>query len=167
MDMILIKLLAAFLALSQVATRPDAIKTQFDATRDQAAVVQILRDGCAHMRKAFDVESLDLDDLIKIAMDDPDAISTEIKALHGLKFDSLIAVYRQFCKNEDVKDSPVDIAEVIRFYDGAVADLPDHSRLKGARNAGAGGILDAKGERFADLTESNRRVWIPLKDVPL
>jgi len=167
MDTILIKILASFLALSQVTTRPDAIKTQFDPIRDQAEVTQIMRDGCAHMRKAFDVESLDLDDLIKTAMDDPDAISTEIKALHGLKFDSLITVYRQFCKNEDVKDSPVDVGEVIRFYDGAVADLPDHSRLKGARLAGAGGVLDAKGERFADLTESNRRIWVPLKDIPL
>jgi penicillin-binding protein 1A len=167
MDTILIKILASFLALSQVTTQPDAIKTQFDPARDQAEVTRIMRDGCAHMRKAFDVESLDLDDLIKTAMDDPDAISTEIKALHGLKFDSLVTVYRQFCKNEDVKDSPVDVGEVIRFYDGAVADLPDHTRLKGARLAGGGGVLDARGERFADLTESNRRIWVPLKDIPL
>ena len=48
------------------------------------------------------MESIDLDDLIKTAMDDPEAISAEVKALHGLKFDSLIAVYRQFCKNEDI-----------------------------------------------------------------
>ncbi len=166
MDTILIKILAAFLTLSQVTTRPDAIKTQFDPVRDQAEVTQILRDGCGHMRKAFDVELLDLDDLIKTAMDDPDAISSEIKSLHGLKFESLIAVYREFCKNEDVKDSPVDIGEVIRFFDGAVADLPDEARLKGARNAVAGGVLDAKGERFSDLTESNRRLWVPLKDIP-
>jgi penicillin-binding protein 1A len=167
MDTILIKILASFLALSQVTTRPDAIKTQFDPVRDQAEVVQIMRDGCAHMRQAFDVESLDLDDLIKTAMDDPDAISSEIKALHGLKFDSLISVYREFCKNEDVKDSPVDVGEVIRFYDGAIADLPDHGRLKGARLAGAGGVLDAKGERFADLSESNRRIWVPLREIPI
>src|ERR1700684_1510351 len=167
MDMILIKILAAFLALSQVTTRPDAIKTHFDPARDQAAVTQILRDGCAHMRKAFDVESLDIDDLIKTAMDDPDAVSSEIKALHGLKFDSLIAVYRQFCKNEDVKDSPVDIAEVIAFYNEAVAGLPDHTRLKGARDAGAGAVLDGRGERFADLAESNRRIWVPLRDIPV
>ena len=167
MDTILIKILAAFLTLSLVTTRPDAVKTQFDPVRDQAEVTRILRDGCAHMRKAFDVESLDIDDLIKTAMDDPDAISTEIKALHGLKFASLFTVYRQFCKNEDVKDAAVDVAEVIRFYDGAVADLPDHNRLKGARNAGAGGIFDALGERFADLTESNRRIWVPLKDIPV
>src|SRR5712691_10789433 len=99
MDMILIKILAAFLALSQVTTRPDAIKTQFDPVRDSAEVVAIMRDGCSHFRNAF---------------------SAEIKSFHGLKFESLILVYRQFCKNEDVKNSPVDIAEVIRFYDAAV-----------------------------------------------
>jgi penicillin-binding protein 1A len=167
MDMILIKILAAFLALSQVTTRPDAIKTRFDAASDRAEVTRILRDGCGHFRKAFDVESIDLDDLIKTAMDDPGAFSAEIKSFHGLKFDSLIVVYRQFCKNEDVKDSPVDLGEVIRFYDDAVADLPDRTRLKGMRTGGGGGVIDGKGERFADLSESNRRIWVPLNDIPL
>jgi penicillin-binding protein 1A len=165
MDMILIKILAAFLALSQVTTRPDAIKTHFDPVRDQAAVTQILRDGCAHMRKAFDVEALDIDDLIAIAMDDPGSISEEIKPLHGLKFESLLDVYRQFCKNEKIKDSPVDIGQVITFYNGAVANLPDHTRLKGARDAA--GVLDSRGERFAELPGSGRRIWVPLKDIPV
>src|SRR6516164_577657 len=167
MDMFLIKILAAFLALSQVTTRPDAITTSFDPDRDAAAVTQVMRDGCAHMRNAFDVESIDLDDLIKTAMDDPNAFSAEIKALHGLKFDDLILVYRQFCKNEDVKDSPIDIGATIRFYDGAMADLPDAARLRALRTAGPGGVMDGKGERFADLSESNRRIWVPLDDIPL
>jgi penicillin-binding protein 1A len=170
MDVILVKILAAFLTLSLVTTRPDAIQTQFDPQRDQAEVTRVLRDGCAHMRKAFDVESLDIDDLIKTAMDDPQAMSdpqalSSVKVLKGLKFDTLLAVYRQFCKDED--KGSVDLGEVIRFYNGAVADLPDHTRLKGARMAASGGILDAKGERFADLTESNRRVWVPLRDIPV
>ena len=167
MDMILIKILAAFLALSQVTTRPDAIKTHFDAVQDTAEVTGILRDGCAHIRKAFDVELIDLDDLIKTAMDDPNAFSAEIKSLHGLKFETLLVVYRQFCKNEDVKDSPIDIGAVIRFYDDSMADLPDETRLKGMRTAGGGGVFDGKGERFADLSDSNRRIWVPLKDIPL
>src|ERR1700733_13683364 len=167
MDMILIKILAAFLTLSVVTTRPDNIKTHFDAARDQAEVTQILRDGCDHMRKAFDVESLDLDDLIKTALDDPDALSTEIPALHGLRFDTLITVYQQFCKNEDVKNSAVDLGQGITFFNGAVADLPDPARLKGARNLGTGGIIDAQGEHFADITESSRRVWVPLRDIPV
>jgi penicillin-binding protein 1A len=165
MDVILVKILAAFLALSLVTTRPDAVKTQFDPQRDQAEVTRILRDGCVHMRKAFDVESLDIDDLIKTAMDDPQALGSDVKVLHGLKFDSLLAVYKQFCKNED--NPSLDLGEVIRFYNGAVADLPDHTRIKGARLADSGGILDARGERYADLTESNRRIWVPLRDIPV
>jgi penicillin-binding protein 1A len=167
MDMILIKILAAFLALSLVTTRPDSIKTKFDPATDQAEVTQILRDGCGHMRKAFDVESIDIDDLIKVAMEDPTALSSDIEVLHGLKFDSLIFVYRQFCKNEEVKDSPVDLARVIDFFNAAMVDLPDPSRLKGVRYAGTGGVLDAKSEHFADLTESNRHMWVPLRDIPL
>jgi penicillin-binding protein 1A len=166
MDMFLIKILAAFLALSQVTTRPDDISTRFDPVSDTAAVTQIMRNGCAHMRKAFDIESIDIDDLIKTAMDDPSSVTTEIKALHGLKFEDLIVVYRQFCKNEDVKDSPIDMGAVIRFYDEAMEDLPDAARLKALRTAGPGGVLDGKGERFADLSESNRRIWVPLQNIP-
>ena len=33
-----------------------------------------MRDGCAHIRKVFDVESINLDDLITTAMDDPQAL---------------------------------------------------------------------------------------------
>jgi membrane carboxypeptidase/penicillin-binding protein len=33
--------------------------------------------------------------------------------------------------------------------------------------AGGGGVIDGKGERFADLSDSNRRIWVPLKDIPL
>ena len=75
MDMFLIKILAAFLALSQVTTRPDAINTRFDPVNDTVEVTRIMRDGCAHMRKAFDIESIDIDDLIKTAMDDPSSVS--------------------------------------------------------------------------------------------
>jgi penicillin-binding protein 1A len=137
MDMILIKILAAFLALSQVTTRPDSIKTEFDPARDVAEVTQVLRNGCGHFRKAFDVESIDIDDLIKTAMDDPNAFTAEIKSLQGLKIESMVQIYRQFCKNENVKDSPVDLGEVIRFYDQAMTDLPDRARLKGACAASA------------------------------
>ena len=50
MDMILVKLFATALALSEVMTQPQAVKTQFDPAKDQDAVVQVLRDGCARAR---------------------------------------------------------------------------------------------------------------------
>ena len=75
MNAILIKLFATALTLSQVTTRPDAVKTQFDAVADRAEVTKVLRDGCAHMRRAFDIEDLNLDELIATAMEDPQAVA--------------------------------------------------------------------------------------------
>ena len=167
MDVILVKILAAFLALSQVATQPQAIKTEFAEGRDRTEVVGLLRDGCAHMRKAFDIESIDLDGLISTALDDPQALTTEIKAFRGLNFGSLHLVYREFCKNETVEPPSVDINQVIAYYDKATADLPDHNKLKGLKLSGTSTVLDAKGGRFAEVFEAeNRRVWVPLKDIP-
>lgn len=167
MDVILVKLLAAFLALSQVAVRPDAIVTRFDRDRDQAQVVQILREGCAHMRKAFDIESIDIDGLLETALDDPKAFTGDIKAFRGLNFSDLPPLYRQFCKNEDVANSPADIGAVIDWYDHAVADLPDAGKLKRMRLPGMSTVLDAEGERFAEVFQpENRRVWVPLAKIP-
>ena len=98
--------------------------------RNDALTAQLLRDGCGHFRKAFDIEDINLDDLIATAMDDPQALTAEIKVLRGLSFGDLLAAYRQFCKNEKVDKPAVDLAEVIAFYNKAMADLPDHAGLK-------------------------------------
>ena len=75
MEAILIKVFATALALSLVTTRPDAVKTQFDPVADQAEVVQILGAGCDHIRKDFDIENIDLDDLIDTVMTDTQAVA--------------------------------------------------------------------------------------------
>jgi hypothetical protein len=136
MDIILVKVFATALALSQVTTQPDSIKTQFDPVQSQIEVVQLLRAGCAHMRKAFNIENIDLDGLIATAMNDRRAVVGDIKAFRGIKFDDLYVSYRQLCKGEDVAKSPIDVSEVIAFYNNAAADLPDHSKLKGMRPPG-------------------------------
>src|SRR5579862_7013835 len=167
MDMILVKLFATALALSEVMTQPQAVKTQFDPAKDQDAVVQILRDGCAHMRQAFDIESINVDDLITTALDDPAAVGGNIKAFHGLNFADLNTAYKQFCKNETVANPVVDIGQVITFYNNAAADLPDPARLKGKQLPGMSTVLDGKGDHYADVFQpGNRRVWVPLADVP-
>ena len=107
MNLILVKMFATALALAQVTTRPESCKTHFDPVTDQAEVVQILKDGCAHMRKAFDIEDLKLDDLIETALDDPKAVAGEIKAFRGINFDDLHIAYKQFCTNETVDNSPL------------------------------------------------------------
>jgi hypothetical protein len=55
-----------------VTTSPNALKTEFDRTADQGKVVSLLRDGCTHMRKVFEIEDINLDDLLATAMEDPD-----------------------------------------------------------------------------------------------
>src|SRR6202050_1725966 len=129
MDTILVKLFATALALSEGTTQPQAVKTQFDPVKDQDAVVQILRDGCAHMRQAFDIESINVDELISTALDDPAAVGADSKAFHGLNFADLNTAYHQFCKNEPITSPVVDLSQVIDFFNTAATDLPDPATL--------------------------------------
>jgi len=166
METILVKIFATALALSQVTTTPDAVKTQFDRVRDQEQVAQLLHAGCTHMRKAFDIEDINLEDLIATALDDPQAVG-ENMAFRGINFADLQMAYREFCKNEKVVVLTIDLGDVIDFYNKATADLPDHTKLKGIKLPGASVVLDRKGERFAEVFEENqRRVWVPLADIP-
>ena len=167
METILVKMFATALALSQVTTVPEAVEMRFDRTADQPRVAQLLRAGCTHMRKAFDIEDINLDELISTALDDPQAIAGESKAFRGINFGDLVVAYRQFCKNEQVAAPAVDLGEVIDFYNKALTDLPDHNKLKGLKLPGASVVLDRKGERFAEIFEENqRRVWVALPDIP-
>jgi penicillin-binding protein 1A len=166
METILVKIFATALALSQVTTTPDTVKTQFDRVQDQEQVAQLLHAGCTHMRKAFDIEDINLEDLIATALDDPQAVG-ENMAFRGINFADLQMAYREFCKNEKIVVSAVDLRDVIDFYNKAAAGLPDHTKLKGLRLPGASVVLDRKGERFAEVFEENqRRVWVPLADIP-
>jgi penicillin-binding protein 1A len=167
MNLVLIKMFAMALALGQVTTRPEAIKTEFDPVNDQAEVADILRAGCTHMRKAFDVEDINLDELIATALEDPSVVAGEIPSFRGINFQDLHTAYRQFCSNERVDSSPFDLGEVITFYNKTVTDLPDHNRLKGLKLPGTTEILDGEGKPFAELFESDhRRIWVPLSDLP-
>jgi penicillin-binding protein 1A len=166
METLLVKIFATALALSQVTTAPDGVKTQFDRARDQEQVVQLLHAGCTHMRKAFDIEDINLEDLIATALDDPQAVG-ENKAFRGINFADLQMAYREYCKNERVVVLTIDLGEVIDFYNKAAADLPDHTKLKDMKLPGASVVLDRRDERFAEVFEENqRRVWVVLADLP-
>src|SRR5205823_5791162 len=165
METLLVKMFATALALSQVTTAPEAVRTQFDRAGDQGQVAQLLRAGCAHMLKAFDLESFNIDELIVTALDDPQAIG-DSKAFRGINFADLHVAYRQFCKKDAAAPATaqvVDLGDVIDFYNKAAADLPDHNKLKGLKLPGASVVLDRRGERFAEVFEENqRRVWVVL-----
>src|SRR5438874_10904451 len=111
METLLVKIFATALALSQVTTTPDAVKTRFDRGQDEPEVARLLQAGCAHMRKAFDIEDINVDDLIATALDDPQAIG-ESKAFRGINFADLHVAYRQFCKVEKVAGSTLDLGDV-------------------------------------------------------
>jgi penicillin-binding protein 1A len=167
METLLVKMFATALALSQVTTTPDEVATRFDRLTDQPRVAQLLRAGCSHMRKAFDIEDINLDELITTAMQDPQAIAGESKAFRGINFGDLQTAYRQFCKNEKVSAPAVDLADVIDVYNKALTDLPDHNKLKGLKLPGASAMLDRYGQPFAEVFEENqRRVWVALADIP-
>ncbi|HEV2560127.1 MAG TPA: transglycosylase domain-containing protein [Microvirga sp.] len=167
MSTVLVKIFATALTLSQVTVAPEALRTQFDPQADQAAVTQILKDGCTQMRRAFDIEDINLDDLIVTAMEDPTALTSDVKILQGLSFTDLHTAYRQFCKSEPVPGPTIDLTEVIKYYNAALADLPDHGKLKGLQLPGMSTVLDGKGARFAEVHEpDHRRVWVPLASIP-
>src|SRR5262249_46843805 len=122
---------------------------------------------CAHMRKAFDIEDLNLDSLIETAMSDPETVAGEIKAFRGINFDDLAAAYKQLCGSEPIDEERFDFKQVIEFYNGVTAQLPDHNKLKNLKLPGTSNVLDSKGDKFAELFESDqRRVWVPLTQIP-
>ena len=169
MGTILVKLFATALALSEVVTQPQAVKTNFDPVKDQDEVVQILRAGCTHMRQVFDIESINLDDLIATALDDPKGADADIKAFHGLNFTDLNTAYQQFCKSDDkiVANPVVDLGQVIEFFNTAASELPDSTQLKDKMLPGMSTVLDSKGQTYAEVFEpGNRRIWVPLDDIP-
>jgi membrane carboxypeptidase/penicillin-binding protein len=167
MNLVLVKMFATALALAQVTTRPDDLKTHFDPVTNQNAVVQLLRDGCAHMRKAFDIEDLNLDELIDTAMSDPQTIAGEVRAFRGINFDDLGAAYKQLCGKDQFDGTRFDIGAVIDFYNGVTTVLPDHNKLRNLKLPGTSVVLDNKGDKFAELFESDqRRVWVPFEQIP-
>ena len=176
MSTLLIKLFATALTFSQIATRPEAVKTSFDPLRDQAEVTQILRDGCGHLRKAFDVEDINVDELIATAMEDPKAVAGDTTMLKGLDFKDLELAYRQFCKpapaataapGAPAERQAVDLGEVMRAFNEAMVDLPDVQKLKGFRMPGASTVLDGAGQRYTEVFQpDSRRTWVPLRDMP-
>ena len=167
MEPLLVKIFAIALALSQVTTTPDAVKTQFDGKRDQEQVTGLLRAGCTHIKKVFDIERINLDDLIATALDDPQATANENKVFRGINFVDLQGAYRRFCTDQNVTHEAVDLGAVIDFYNKAVADLPDHTKLIGLKLPGTSVVLDGGGQPFAEVFEENqRRTWVPLADTP-
>ena len=162
MESLLVQIFATLLTLSQVFVQPQELKTAFDPTKDQAEVVSLLRQGCAHVQRAFEIEDLNLDDLVATAMDDPEAHSAKFR---GVSFADMYDAYKNICKDQG-GNLPVDLAAVIEFHNHALAELPDHTRLIGLKLPATTTILDRNGQTFAEVYEpANRRVPVKLSAV--
>jgi 1A family penicillin-binding protein len=95
-------------------------------------------------------------------MDDPEATQAKFR---GVRFSDLEKFYRVFCKRDN-RELPVDISQVIEFYNRALQDLPDHMRLRNLALPGTTTILDGNGQPFADIYEpAQHRVSVPLEKV--
>jgi hypothetical protein len=66
-------------------------------------------------------------------LEDPDGTPLGGAAFRGINLNDLHVAYQQFCTNERINNSPIDLALVIDFYNQTIADLPDPARLKGFR----------------------------------
>jgi hypothetical protein len=51
------------------------------------------------MRQAFDIESINLNELISTALNDPKAVSADIKAFHGINFADCLPLIRDAAHN--------------------------------------------------------------------
>jgi penicillin-binding protein 1A len=168
MDLLLAKVLAIALAFSQVAVDPQSLKTEFDARQDTATVAALLQEGCSQVRKAFDIEDIRLDELIETAMDDPQAVESQHVLFRGLKLADLHKVYRQFCNGEAVEDSPVDLGEVIAFYNDTLKDISEDVIVQGLKRGSVITIVDQSGHTFAETYRDSRRgSWASLFYIPV
>jgi penicillin-binding protein 1A len=162
MDPLIVKILATALTFSQVLVAPDNLRTRFDPAKDRNEVVQWLQKGCAHMRKAFKIDDINLDDLVATAMEDRDVASAKFK---DISFTDLHLTYRALCNGERVK-LPFDIANVIEFYNRALEDLPELSEVQGLKLPGTTIVLDRQDDKFAEVFEpTHRRISVPLHSV--
>jgi penicillin-binding protein 1A len=119
------------------------------------------------MRQAFDIESINLDDLIATALNDPKAVGADINTFHGINFADLNTAYHRFCKRENVANAVVDLGQVVEFFNNAAADLPDQMQLKGRKLPSMSVVLDGNANNFANVFEPrNRRIWVPLSTIP-
>src|SRR6202035_376736 len=127
-----------------------------------------LRGGCAHMSKVFEIEDINLDDLLATAMEDPELVAGGNAAFRGIKFADLRSAYRQFCTKEPAPNWDLDAGAVIDFYNKTLADLPDPARLKGLKLPGATIMLEGKGRRFREVFDADQRsISLPLDEIPV
>ncbi len=200
MNILVIKILAVGLTLSQLFTKPvEEFKSHFDAQADQAQIEQLLNGGCQYVVKEFGAQKINFELIFsmmesnaKNAEDSGDAGSsagvpapaplTPVPAtppttgadsfstkslMDEIDVGAMLAAYRQFCKGEKDTSGKLNMSEVVDYYNKAMENLPDPSKLKGLKLLESTLVLDRAGERFTEVyADNNRRKWVSIKDIP-
>ena len=167
MNPILVKIFATALALSQVTTRPDAVKTAFDPVAghgrggaDPARRLRAHAQGLRHRGHQPRRPDRHRDGRSAGA-------HRRDQGVAGIELRDLHTAYGSSARTRRSTASPVDLGEVIDFYNKAVADLPDHTQAQGPQAARRQRRARRQGERFAEVFEpDHRRLWVPLADIP-
>lgn len=187
MNALIIKVLAVGLTLSQLLNgHPDKFREHFDPQTEQAKVEELLTNGCEYLIKEFKADDVPFDMLFNTMISSlakakeknkpvEEEIGAEVQVtktaterlLDQLNLPVMHEVYKKYCKKEKVDKFPVNIADVIEYYNAAVADLPDHTILKTLKLKEASILLDQKEEKFTEVySEHNRRKVVSIKDLP-
>lgn len=188
MNPLILKILAVGLTLSQIFTKPiDQFKGKFDLNADQAEAQSLLSDGCRFVMKEFsaDDEDQDLDFIFDLMLQNAtnaknktqetstpasatsSSISFAEKLTKQLDIKGLQSIYRTFCKGEKIDSNVLNMQELLTFYNNAMGDLPDHTKLKGMKLPEASILLDKDDKKFTEIySADNRRRWVAVKDLP-
>ena len=122
----------------------------------------MLRKGCTHMRRAFEIEDFNLDDLVATAMDDPEARSAKFK---GVSFAEMHDAYNAVCKEAGASCRSIS-RRSSNSTTGRFTELPDHTRLLDLKLPATTTVLDRNGRTFAEVYEpANRRVPVKLSAI--
>lgn len=89
------------------------------------------------------------------------------KIQRDLDMQTVLTLYKAFCKNEKVDLSPIKLDEVINYYNNELKNLPDVNQLKNYRLPESTVVMDRSGERFSEVYgDGNRRTFVPIKEIP-
>ncbi len=190
MNPLIIKVLAVGLTLSQLFTKPvEKFKDHFDPASEQAEAEATLRTGCKFITEKFGAENINFDLLFTTMKENlekpltsgeappaaevasgPGGLTASLKLERDVP--AMYPIYKRYCKGEKLSsseetESNQTLTAAIEFFNRAVADLPDHNKLKGLKLPGSSLVLDDDGNRFSEIyTDNNRRRWIAIRDIP-
>ncbi len=169
METILVKIFATALALSQVTTTPDAVKTAVrPRRRTSRRSRKLLQAGCTHMRKAFDIEDINLDELITTAHGRSAGADRRDQGLPGINFcrsARRLSAVLQEREGRQARRSISATSSTSTTRRSPTCPTTPSSRAASCRAPAS--CSTARASASPRCSRPNqRRVWVPLADIP-